>query len=177
MIERGKRMPSDVAVRGIPLTREIFDARRRGTLNSAGPLERLLPGGVRFVDGAEVEVDAIIWATGGRESLRHLAPLGLRDAGGTPKIAGGWSRRDDRVAFLGYGPGMDPADVLDEALVIGEDAIDRLELGRRRRHEQQRAGEREHGADDELPEQEHGGAADAARARAARRRASRSRRW
>ncbi|UQN15005.1 NAD(P)-binding domain-containing protein [Gulosibacter sp. ACHW.36C] len=127
MIERGKRMPSDVSVRGIPLTREIFEARRRGTLRSEGPLERLLPGGVRFASGAEAEVDAIIWATGGRESLRHLAPLGLRDAGGTPKIAGGWSRRDDRVAFLGYGPGMDPADVLDEALVIGEDAIDRLE--------------------------------------------------
>lgn len=127
MIERGKRMPSDVSVRGIPLTRETFDAQRRGTLSSRGPIERLLPDGVRFADGTEEQIDAVIWATGGRESLRHLAPLGLRDAGGSPKIVGGWSRRDDRVAFLGYGPGMDPADVLDEALRIGQDAIDRLE--------------------------------------------------
>jgi hypothetical protein len=126
MLERGTRMPSDVSVRGLPMSRAIFEAQRRGTLVSRGPIERLLPGGVRFVDGTVEAVDAVVWATGGRESLRHLAPLGLRDAGGSPKISGGWSRRDDRVAFLGYGPGIDPVDSLDEALEIGQDAIDRL---------------------------------------------------
>lgn len=127
MIERGQYVPSDVAVRGIPLSDEVRSARERGVLRSVGALERLLPRAARLVDGTELPVDAVIWATGGRESLRHLAPLGLRDAGGAPKIAGGWSRRDDRVAFLGYGPGMDPGDVLNESLGIGEDAIDRLE--------------------------------------------------
>lgn len=123
---RGKPMPSDVSVRGLPMTRAVFDAIRRGTLSSRGPIERFTETGVMFADGSAQEVDVVIWATGGRESARHLAPLGLRDAGGTPKISGGWSRRDERVAFLGYGPGVETVEALDQAIEIGEDVIDRL---------------------------------------------------
>lgn len=123
---RGKPMPSDVSVRGIPLTKEVFEGMRRGVLRTRGPVAHLEEDGVRFADGTREPLDAVIWATGGRESARHLAPLGLRDAGGTPKISGGWSRRDPRIAFVGYGPGVDTAGALDEAVRVGEDAIDRL---------------------------------------------------
>ncbi|MDJ1371379.1 NAD(P)-binding domain-containing protein [Gulosibacter molinativorax] len=123
---RGKPMPSDVAVRGLPMTRTIFDAVRRGTLTSRGPIHHFTESGVEFEDGSFEAVDAVVWATGGRESARHLSPLGLRDAGGTPKISGGWSRRDQRVAFLGYGPGVETTDALDQAIEVSEDVIDRL---------------------------------------------------
>ncbi|MGO1545469.1 MAG: flavin-containing monooxygenase [Gulosibacter sp.] len=126
LAERGKPMPSDVSIRGLPMTREAFDAIRRGTLQSRGNIQSFDETSVTFIDGTTEQLDAVVWATGGRESARHLAPLGLRDAGGTPKISGGWSRRDQRVAFLGYGPGIDTADALDEAMEIGEDTIDRL---------------------------------------------------
>lgn len=126
LAERGKPMPSDVSVRGLPMTRAIFEGIRRGTLESRGPIDRFERSGVAFADGTFEKVDVVIWATGGRESARHLAPLGLRDAGGTPKISGNWSRRDQRVAFLGYGPGIETADALDEAIEVGEDVIDRL---------------------------------------------------
>ncbi|KAB1642206.1 NAD(P)-binding domain-containing protein [Gulosibacter chungangensis] len=123
---RGKPMPSDVSVRGLPMTREVFDAIRRGTLQSRGPITRFTEFGVEFCDGTTEPVDVVIWATGGRESARHLAPLHLRDAGGTPKISGSWSRRDERVAFLGYGPGIETEEALDEAIEVSEDVIDRL---------------------------------------------------
>lgn len=123
---RGKPMPSDVSVRGLPMTRDVFEAIRRGTLQSRGPIERFTEAGVVFSDGTAEQVDVVIWATGGRESARHLAPLQLRDAGGTPKISGGWSRRDERVAFLGYGPGIETVQALDDAIEVGEDVIDRL---------------------------------------------------
>lgn len=126
LAERGKPMPSDVSVRGLPMTRVVFDAIRRGTLQSRGPIDHFDESGVVFKDGSAELVDAVIWATGGRESARHLAPLGLRDAGGTPKISGGWSKRDQRVAFLGYGPGIETVQALDEAIEISEDVIDRL---------------------------------------------------
>lgn len=126
MAARGKVLPSDVEVRGIPMTREVFDGIRRGTLATRGPLERLETDAARFADGSVEPIDAVLWATGGREATRYLAPLGLRDAGGTPKIASGWSRRDERVAFLDYGPGVDPATALDDAVNLAEDVIDRL---------------------------------------------------
>lgn len=126
LASRGRPMPSDVSVRGLPMTREVFDAIRRGTLQSRGVIDHFETNRVVFGDGTAEPVDVVIWATGGRESARHLSPLGLRDAGGTPKISGGWSRRDQRVAFLGYGPGVETVDALDEAIEIGEDIIDRL---------------------------------------------------
>lgn len=126
MAARGRWLPSDVSVRGIPLTLEVFDGMRRGTLDSRGPLRRLHPDAAEFVDGSVEPIDAVLWATGGRESTRHLAPLGLRDAGGTPKVRSGWSRRDERIGFLGYGPGMDASESLEGAVRLAEDAIDRL---------------------------------------------------
>ena len=126
MAARGKVLPSDVEVRGIPMSREIFDGIRRGTLRSRGRLRMLWPDAAEFVDGSRERIDVVLWATGGREATRYLAPLGLRDAGGTPKVASGWSRRDDRVAFLDYGPGVDPATALDDAVNLAEDVIDRI---------------------------------------------------
>lgn len=126
MAARGRWLPSDVSVRGIPQTLEVFEGRRRGTLASRGPLERLEPDAAVFADGSRAPIDAVLWATGGRESTRYLAPLGLRDAGGTPKVRSGWSRRDERVGFLGYGPGMDATEALEGAVDLAEDAIDRL---------------------------------------------------
>jgi hypothetical protein len=61
------------------LYQEGIDA---GWLDSRGPLRRLLPHTVRFADGTEEHVDAILWATGFRASLDHLAPLHVRTPGG-----------------------------------------------------------------------------------------------
>lgn len=126
MASRGKYLPSDVFVRGLPPTREVFEARRRGLLHSEGPIRRFTPDSVEFASGERTEIDAIILATGGRHASRHLASLDLRDVGSAKKVDAGWSRRNHRVAFLGYSPGATVADSLDEAMRIGEDAIELL---------------------------------------------------
>jgi hypothetical protein len=38
--------------------------------------------GVRWPDGITFRADVILWCTGFRSSLDHLAPLMLREAGG-----------------------------------------------------------------------------------------------
>lgn len=126
LLARGMAFPSDVSLVGIPLTREIMSLVRSGFLRSRGPIERVLPRGVRFADGGEAELDVILWATGSRERTRHLAPLQLRGAGGTARIRDGWSRKDRRVAFLGYGPGRSPHAALDDAVAMAEQAIEAL---------------------------------------------------
>lgn len=126
LIERGAAFPSDVSLSGIPLTRGIRDLVASGFLSSRGPIERLLPGAVRFADGAEEPIDSILWATGFRETVRHLAPLHLREAGGTARIRDGWSHKDRRIAFVGYGPGRSPQEALEDAVRLAEQLIERL---------------------------------------------------
>ena len=104
----------------------MFEARRRGLLHSEGPIRRFMSDSVEFASGERAEIDAIILATGGRHASRHLASLDLRDVGSAKKVDAGWSRRNHRVAFLGYSPGATVADSLDEAMRIGEDAIELL---------------------------------------------------
>jgi hypothetical protein len=46
----------------------------------------ILEDGVRWSDGAVLRADVILWCTGIRSSLDHLAPLMLRESGGTTMI-------------------------------------------------------------------------------------------
>ncbi|RTE48198.1 hypothetical protein EKN07_10700 [Actinobaculum sp. 352] len=65
---------------------------------------RVEPYGVRWDDGSYLEADAIIWATGFRRELRHLAPLGLRSRGGGIVLEGSRVLSDPRVHILGNAP-------------------------------------------------------------------------
>ena len=46
----------------------------------------------------------ILWATGFRADLGHLAPLRLRDPAGGIRMDGTRAVRDERVHLVGYGP-------------------------------------------------------------------------
>jgi cation diffusion facilitator CzcD-associated flavoprotein CzcO len=76
----------------------------RGVLNAHPMFSAIEPEGVRWPDGTFRKVDAIIWATGFRPELRHLAPLKLREKAGGVAVGGGNSFKDPRVFFAGYGP-------------------------------------------------------------------------
>ncbi|MFD1214557.1 NAD(P)-binding domain-containing protein, partial [Arthrobacter sp. GCM10027362] len=73
---------SVVAATGLPLNEMYRAGIESGVLASRGRLERITDGGVVFADGSAEPVDAILWATGFRASLDHLAPLHLREPGG-----------------------------------------------------------------------------------------------
>jgi len=106
----GRALPSIVSGTGIPRSRRVQQGIERGVLIARPMFSAIEPAGVRWApglreDGVEFsEADAIIWATGFRPELRHLAPLRLREHAGGVVVAQGTSWRDPRVFFAGYGP-------------------------------------------------------------------------
>ncbi len=65
---------------------------------------RIEPDGVRMPDGAFEPADAILWATGFRPALDHLAPLRLRTAAGGIRAADSRALDEPRLFLIGYGP-------------------------------------------------------------------------
>ncbi|MBC3843398.1 hypothetical protein GXW82_33780 [Streptacidiphilus sp. 4-A2] len=88
--------------------------------------DALTPEGPRFADGTVWPVDTIIWWTGFRPDLSHVAPLGLR-TGERGRIATTGTRADSdpRVHLLGYGNWTGPA----SATLIGVGRTARQAVG------------------------------------------------
>ena len=62
---------------------------------------------MRWADGKVLHADVILWCTGFRSSLDHLAPLMLREAGGGITMRGRLATqvtKDPRIHLVGYGP-------------------------------------------------------------------------
>lgn len=100
----GRALPSIVSGTGIPRTRKIQAGIDRGLLTPKQMFSSIEPNGVRWSNGYFQPADAIVWATGFRPELRHLAPLKLREKEGGVVVAAGSSWKDPRVFFAGYGP-------------------------------------------------------------------------
>jgi hypothetical protein len=100
----GRALPSIVSGTGVPRTRRIQAGIERGTLVAKPMFTSIEPRGVRWSDGTFQPADAIVWSTGFRPELRHLAPLKLREKEGGISVGGGSSWKDGRIFFAGYGP-------------------------------------------------------------------------
>lgn len=100
----GRALPSIVSGTGIPRTRRIQAGIERGVLVARPMFSSIETDGVRFDDGTMQRADAIIWSTGFRPELRHLAPLKLREKEGGVTVGAGSSWKDPRIFFAGYGP-------------------------------------------------------------------------
>ncbi|WP_282696144.1 ArsO family NAD(P)H-dependent flavin-containing monooxygenase [Streptomyces sp. CC208A] len=90
----------------VPPVREARDA---GLLKAQPMFTRLTATGVEWADGTHAGADAIIWCTGFRPALSHLAPLGLRGPRGHIPTAGTQALREPRLHLLGYGDWTGPA--------------------------------------------------------------------
>ena len=66
--------------------------------------EAIEPDGVRMADGTLWSADVIVWATGFRPAIGHLAPLHLRSEHGGIQLDGTTAVADPRVQLVGYGP-------------------------------------------------------------------------
>lgn len=107
-VRQGLPAASVVSVTGLPLTPAIEAMKERGVLNRQPMFEEITTQGVRFSDGQELAVDVILWCTGFRSSLDHLAPLMLQNPStGGILMDGRLATRvanDHRVHLVGYGP-------------------------------------------------------------------------
>lgn len=98
---------SVVSVTGLPMTPAILAMRERGVLHRQEMFSEITQRGVRWADGREQAVDVILWCTGFRSALDHLAPLQLREPAGGITMTGRLATqaaRDPRVHLVGYGP-------------------------------------------------------------------------
>ncbi|MDK1342037.1 ArsO family NAD(P)H-dependent flavin-containing monooxygenase [Streptomyces sp. 378] len=90
----------------VPPVREARDA---GLLKASPMFDRLDRDGVVWADGTRAPADAVIWCTGFRPALSHLASLGLRGPRGRIATAGTRVVDEPRVHLLGYGDWTGPA--------------------------------------------------------------------
>ncbi|MGC2997296.1 ArsO family NAD(P)H-dependent flavin-containing monooxygenase [Streptomyces sp. G35A] len=84
-------------------------ARDAGLLSVRPTFTRLTADGVRWDDGSHRDADAVVWCTGFRPALAHLAPLNLRGPRGHIPTDGTRALGEPRLHLLGYGDWTGPA--------------------------------------------------------------------
>ena len=87
----------------IVMVPSVLEARDRGVLQAVRPFLQFELDEVVWADGTRRPVDAVIWCTGFRPALDHLAPLGVLEANGRVAVEDGRSRRQPKLWLLGYG--------------------------------------------------------------------------
>ncbi|QND55051.1 NAD(P)/FAD-dependent oxidoreductase (plasmid) [Phyllobacterium sp. 628] len=105
-VRRGLVPGSVVSVTGIPWTPALEAARDRGVLKRLPMFDEIYEEGVRWAGGTEKRADVILWCTGFRSSLDHLAPLQIREDNGGILMAGKLATqvaKDPRIHLVGYG--------------------------------------------------------------------------
>jgi cation diffusion facilitator CzcD-associated flavoprotein CzcO len=103
-VRAGLPPESVVHATGLAWTPQLRQARRRGVLDRHPMFDRITPDGVAWADGTTVPADVILWCTGWRAALDHLAPLNLRGPGGGITMDGTRVVAEPRVHLVGYGP-------------------------------------------------------------------------
>jgi thioredoxin reductase len=108
-VAQGLPPQSVVSVTGLMLRPQEREAERLGAYAGRRPMfSRIEPDGVRWEDGSFEPVDVILWATGFRPAIAHLAPLHLRSAAGGIQLdrngRGTTAVKDPRIQLVGYGP-------------------------------------------------------------------------
>ena len=111
-VRRGLPPRSVVSVTGLALRKQERLAESLGAYERRPMFARIEPDGVRWADGSFEAVHAILWATGFRPAVAHLAPLhltteygGIRLLTSTRDVQSATTAADDpRVQLVGYGP-------------------------------------------------------------------------
>ena len=104
-VRQGLPPRSVVSVTGLMLREQEREAERLGAYADRRPMfTSIEPDGVRWADGSLERADVILWATGFRPAIEHLAPLHLRSPLGGIQLDGTTAVADPRVQMVGYGP-------------------------------------------------------------------------
>jgi cation diffusion facilitator CzcD-associated flavoprotein CzcO len=103
-VRRGVPQASVVSVTGLALREQEREAERLGAYERHPMFTAIEPDGVRMADGDVWAADVILWATGFRPAIGHLAPLRLRSEHGGIQLDGTTAVADARIQLVGYGP-------------------------------------------------------------------------
>lgn len=87
----------------------VREARERGVLHARRPFAAFTRDGVRWTDGTESRVDAVIWCTGFRPAVQPLASLGIVGPDGRVAVTGTRARDVPGLWLVGYGDWTGPA--------------------------------------------------------------------
>lgn len=131
-VRQGLPPASVVSVTGIPVSAAIEQMRQRGVLERRPMFEEITEDGVRWSDGATLRADVILWCTGFRSSLDHLAPLMLREPNGGIIMTGRLATqvaRDPRIHLIGYGPSASTIGANRAGRATADELITALGLG------------------------------------------------
>lgn len=103
-VEMGLRPLSVVAATGLLITDPVREALAAGVYRRRPMFTRIVPDGVIQESGRLWRADTILWATGFRSELRHLAPLRLRTKHGGVMMTGTAVAGEPTLHLIGYGP-------------------------------------------------------------------------
>lgn len=102
---------SDAPVGGIGdivMVPPVKAARDKGILTTTPMFSCFTEQGVVWPDGKEEPVDAVIWCTGFKPELSHLAPLDVLEADGKVQVKQGQAVKEPRLWLFGYGDWASP---------------------------------------------------------------------
>ncbi|MCP9963369.1 ArsO family NAD(P)H-dependent flavin-containing monooxygenase [Streptomyces somaliensis] len=109
-LDEGRADTGGVAALGdVVAVPPVRAARDAGLLSVRPVFSRFTADGVRWADGSRSGADAVVWCTGFRPALAHLAPLGLRGPRGHVATDGTRATGEPRLHLLGYGDWTGPA--------------------------------------------------------------------
>jgi cation diffusion facilitator CzcD-associated flavoprotein CzcO len=103
-VRRGLPPASVVSVTGLALREQEREAEWLGAYQRRPMFSAVEATGVRFADGSFEPAEIIVWATGFRPAVSHLAPLRLRSEHGGIQLDGTTAVVDPRIQLVGYGP-------------------------------------------------------------------------
>ncbi len=106
-VRRGLPPASVVSVTGLPDSPAVQAMRARGVLTRRPMFSEITEQGVLWPDGSTLDAGVILWCTGFRSALDHLAPLSLRGPDGGIVMTGRLATQvalNPRVHLVGYGP-------------------------------------------------------------------------
>ncbi len=102
-VREGRPPPPARSIGDIVMVPSVREARARGVLTAVPMFTAFVPDGVVWPDGNSATADAVIFATGYRSVLAHLAPLGIIDAAGRVVVDNGRAVAEPRLWLVGYG--------------------------------------------------------------------------
>ena len=102
--EAGGAPRSIVSFTALPWTDYARAAWQRGALKRRPMFTEIKPKGVVEADGSFTTLNAIVWATGYRPALKHLAPLKLENEQGGIPMDDTRVRKYPNLHLVGYGP-------------------------------------------------------------------------